>query len=147
MAIFVPGMKCPLCNNPITREQARRLFPPFVKNSLDPLCLFHDATVHEDCLLRDPRRDALEAVMALRARARRLPKTCIVCHEPIGHTKDCFSTEYLTSDPSNALYAYNYINIHRDHLEQWDRWDEFARLATLLQASDAWNGARILPSD
>jgi hypothetical protein len=66
MAIFVTGMKCPLCNQPIARDQARRLFPPFVKDAGDPLFVFHDATVHEDCLLRDPRSPAVEAAMALR---------------------------------------------------------------------------------
>ena len=66
MAIFVPGMKCPLCHQPITRDQARRLFPPFVKDPRDPLFVFHDATVHEDCFLRDPRAQAVEAAMALR---------------------------------------------------------------------------------
>jgi hypothetical protein len=68
MAIFVPGMKCPLCHQPITRDEPRRLFPPFVKDAGDPLFVFHDATVHEDCYLRDPRRQAVEAAMARRSR-------------------------------------------------------------------------------
>ena len=66
MAIFVPGMKCPLCGLVITRDQAKRLFPPFAKSPDDPLFIFSDATVHADCLLRDPRADAVDAVLAQR---------------------------------------------------------------------------------
>ena len=69
MAIFVPGMKCPICHLPITRDQPRRLFPPFVKDSMDPLFVFHDATVHEECYLSDPRFLAVEATLALRKNA------------------------------------------------------------------------------
>jgi hypothetical protein len=56
MAIFVPGMKCPLCHPPIARDQATRLFPPFVTDANDPFFVFHDVTVHQDCFLRDARR-------------------------------------------------------------------------------------------
>lgn len=69
MAIFVQGMKCPLCQQPITRDQARRLFPPFVKDEREPLFVFHDATVHEDCYRRDPRFLAVEEAMARRSKA------------------------------------------------------------------------------
>jgi hypothetical protein len=69
MAIFVPGMKCPLCNQAIARDQARRLFPPFVKDERDPLFVFHDATVHDDCYVRDPRFQAVERAMAIRKRS------------------------------------------------------------------------------
>jgi hypothetical protein len=66
VAIFVPGMRCPLCHQPIARHQARRLFPPFVKDPQDALYVFHDATVHEDCYLGDPRFLVAEEAMALR---------------------------------------------------------------------------------
>jgi len=68
MAIFVPGMKCPLCHRPITCDQERRLFPPFVKDADNPLFIFHDATVHEECFLRDPRAAVVERIVALRKR-------------------------------------------------------------------------------
>jgi hypothetical protein len=43
MALFFPGMKCPLCDQAIIRDQPRRLFPPFVKSSDDPLFILNDA--------------------------------------------------------------------------------------------------------
>lgn len=54
MALFIPGMTCPLCGQPITKEEPRRMFPPFVKSQSDPLYKFHDATVHERCFRQDP---------------------------------------------------------------------------------------------
>lgn len=69
MAIFIPGMKCPLCKNPITAEEGRRLFPPFVTDPRDPLFVFHDATVHEACFARHPlSKDVERATTSARGR-------------------------------------------------------------------------------
>jgi hypothetical protein len=146
MALFIPGTKCPLCNREIASGEARRLFPAFVRNSRDPLHVFHDATVHEQCLSRDARLPVLEAVMTLRAKSR-AEKSCVVCHRTIAGLSDYYSTEYITADSTHELFAYNYLTFHRSHLAEWEKWGKFRELTSLLLASDAWSGAGILPID
>ena len=145
MAIFFPGMKCPLCGERIERDQGRRLFPPFVRNSLDSLYVFHDATVHEECLANDLRIKRLEDILSKRSASRRGSQTCLVCHGSIANSQDLYSTDYITSDAKDQLFIYNFLNFHRDHLKQWESWSEFRRLATERQVSDVWCGPAILP--
>lgn len=146
MAVFIAGMKCPLCGLSIVREDRRRMFPPFVRNRRDPLYVFHDARVHGDCLSRHPRKGEVEVVMRLRESARESPRTCAACHEPILLSRDGFSTEYLTSDEASPMFEFNYVNLPRAHFSRWPRWSEFAHLAATLQASEAWDGGAIVPA-
>ena len=69
MALFIPGMKCPICQQPILGDHSRRLFPPFITDEKDPLYVFHDATVHEECFQRHPL--ASQALERLRVNKKR----------------------------------------------------------------------------
>ena len=54
MALFVPGMKCPLCGLPMVAREEVVMFPSFVANRKDPLFRFSDALMHAACIERDP---------------------------------------------------------------------------------------------
>lgn len=49
MPIFIPGKtRCPLCRQPVEREQPRAGFPSFLR-STHSLSILSDAVAHQDC--------------------------------------------------------------------------------------------------
>jgi hypothetical protein len=145
MAIFVPGMKCVLCGLPMTAREEVVLFSPFVANRRDALFKFSDAPVHAACLSRDPLGDrALELHEAATLNADVRRRLCEVCERPILDPDDYLGLGLLTSDPGNALFRFNFLHLHRSHVGQWDRYQEFRRLIEAMQRSEAWDGPRLV---
>ena len=147
MALFIAGMECPVCHEPIGREDDYRGFPPFVRDRADPLYVFHDATVHVHCVEQHAFARELAHTMNRIELSRSGHASCVVCHGPIGSPGELLTTGYLTSDKSNPLFELNFINFHRSHLQQWPRRAEFSRLVRTLEESPTWEGGRVLPMD
>jgi hypothetical protein len=145
MAIFVPGMKCVLCGLPMAVSEEVVLFSPFVANKRDALFKFSDAPVHAVCLRRDPLGDrALELHEAATRNADDRTRLCAVCGQPILDPDDYLGFGLLTSDPGSVLFRFNFLHLHRSHVGQWDRYEEFRRLVEAMQSSEAWDGPRLV---
>src|SRR5437762_13458298 len=64
MALFVSGIRCPLCGKPIHSAAEAEMFAPFVSNRADPLRLFDDAVVNAACMNEHPLAAAARAPYA-----------------------------------------------------------------------------------
>ncbi|MDO8543897.1 MAG: hypothetical protein Q7S40_25925 [Opitutaceae bacterium] len=54
MAIFIEGMTCHFCGQPMRRDSDRISFSPFVVSQLDPLWVFSDGSFHAECVRGHP---------------------------------------------------------------------------------------------
>ena len=126
MAIFIPGMKCPLCGLPIEEGEQRVLFPSFVSNSADPLWRFSDGAFHAACVSRDP-LGQMAVTTSAKALVEGAPgrRLCVVCGNRIDNPDDYLSLGYLTSDPLDPLYEFNYRQFHLAHVSLWRELDRF----------------------
>jgi hypothetical protein len=148
MALFVSGVKCVLCGLPMAADEEVVMFSPFVANKRDPLFRFSDAPVHAACLRGDPRGNrAVELHEAAMRSADIGKRLCDVCGQPISDPDDYLGLGLLTSDPGNPLFRFNFRHLHRSHIGQWERYEEFRRLVEAMQASEAWDGPRLVFAD
>lgn len=144
MALFVPGMLCRLCGQPMTAEHEIVMFRPFVPNERDPLFQFSDVVLHASCFRQHP---LSEKAVKLHERAiqssRPGNRVCIVCGQAILAPDDYFGAGLVSSNPASPLFEFNFVQLHCSHLSQWDRFEDFRRLVSRIQDSDAWEGPRI----
>ena len=60
MSIFIPGMRCPLCEKTMGAEDDVVSFAPIIENCEDELFFANDATFHRKCLEKHPLFQLLE---------------------------------------------------------------------------------------
>jgi hypothetical protein len=137
VGIFVPGMKCPLCGKLIEPSDEKAALSPFVRNLSDPLAIFSDAVFHRSCFENHPLRASALARAEELTRYIEAAHICFECGEQIS-ADELFETRHLTDDESDPLHEFNYITLHRHHLEQWSRYSEFERLVTAFQNSSRY---------
>lgn len=145
MAIFVPGMPCPLCGMPVGRADEVIAFPPFIADRSDPLFLFSDAAMHATCFTQHRlAKEATEWHAEVRRRGLVSNSVCAACGNRILDPDDYFGTGLLARDPSNPLHEFNFVHLHRSHAGTWNRFDEFRRRMARADASGAWQGPRLV---
>lgn len=145
MAIRVPRIPCVHCGKRISDEERVVAFPAFTANKKDPLYLFNDAIFHQECFETHPLAE--RALLRSQETQERLSpgnRYCIVCEELITDPDDYLTPGHLTDDELSPLFKYNFVQVHRSHLEAWSDWPEFRKLVLEFQASDAWDGPAIL---
>jgi hypothetical protein len=144
MAIVLPETKCRICGVAATAQPPYVMFPPFVANELDPLFPFSDAVVHEACLRTHPWGPAARAVRALiHEQNANSVRRCVVCQEAITDPDDYLTTWYLTSDTRSPLFRFNWVQLHRRHLDQWEDWPEVQRILGEMRVAGSWIGPGI----
>ena len=145
MAIFTPGMTCPICGKQMLRTDEVVMFAPFVPNKRDPLYLFSDGVFHRACFDRHPLSEQATKY-GNEAQDLHLPRNrvCIECNQVITDPEDYFSTGYLTKDRASSAFAFNYLQFHKQHFEKWDRASKFRRVIEALIDSEEWNGPRVI---
>lgn len=144
MTIFIEGMPCQICSNPINNRKDAVVFSSFVANHLDPLYFFSGAMFHRSCFEQHPlgkeaRRREDEVFQHIGPGKRK----CVVCREEITDWRDHFNTTFFTDDPSSPASEFNYIHIHLSHYEQWNRVADFERAMVQFLTSDAWDGPQL----
>src|SRR5258708_331656 len=117
MALFIPGVPCAICKQPVAAGD-QTLFPPFTGNQADPVYKFSDGVAHEKCYCEAPEWEAVESVLARLDEMRR-NKVCVICHQPILHSDEYFALTLLSDDPTNALSLWNFTWFHRSCLPKW----------------------------
>ena len=121
MSIFVPGMRCPLCEKTMCAEDDVVSFAPIIENCEDELFFANDATFHRKCLEKHPLFQLLEKRNNIYMSIARLPFKkrceCVFCHKVVTHPDDYEPLGFFTYDPVSPLYALNYRGYHRTCLQ------------------------------
>jgi hypothetical protein len=139
MAIFIPGMKCRFCGQPVDKKDAR-LFPPFCGNLADPLHRFDDAVVHLVCFSKDPFSAAVNRRLSRIYEARTAPHICLVCGSPIAVPDEMFSTGIFTDDLLDPLRELNLLKFHDRCIAKWVGLPRALELADGAIKSGQWKG-------
>jgi endogenous inhibitor of DNA gyrase (YacG/DUF329 family) len=146
MAIFVPGIPCPLCGMSVRSAGEAVMFSPFVADRSDRLFVFSDSVVHASCLSRHPlSNDATKWHDEASRKRNMMEQECVACGKPVLDPDDFFSTGLLTREPENPLFGFNFVVLHRSHAETWSRFDEFRRRMDAAQAEGGqWRGPTLV---
>lgn len=116
MALFVAGQTCPLCGEPIASADEARLFPPLIRNPVDPLHVFDDGAFHKACVDAHPLADKINQIEAQQTAFYASPKVCSVSGEAL--TADtALALPFLTDDPALAAYPLNFTWFSRTALQ------------------------------
>lgn len=145
MAIFVAGMLCVVCREPIQTADECVIFPPFVANRNDPLVVFHDGVVHRACLQDHPLGgDAVRRSNEVVERGAPAARQCAVCLDVITNPDDYFGTGYLADPGSDPVAEFNYLHLHLSHFLRWDRAEEFRHCVEAFISSPHWDGSQVI---
>lgn len=121
MSMFVPGMRCPLCEKTMCAEDDVVSFAPIIENCEDELFFANDATFHRKCLEKHPLFQLLEKRNNIYMSIARLPFKkrceCVFCHKAVTHPDDYEPLGFFTYDTVSPLYALNYRGYHRTCLQ------------------------------
>lgn len=142
MAILVRGStRCPICGEIIAEGDPAVAFPPFVPNQRDPLFFFSDAAFHERCLDDHPDGAAARKLAAeVRERSEADHLVCVVCGELIRDPDDFLGFGYLTGDSELAASRFNYVQLHRSHVDRWPDLPKALEALEQLRDSGKWEG-------
>jgi hypothetical protein len=145
MAIVILGKTvCPICNRVIEDEKQVVSFPPFVTNELDPLILFHDSALHEECFRRHPLATAAtKRLEEMHDKTAPVSRRCSVCTRLIVDPGDYFTLGHLVTAENHALWPYNFTQFHRSCLPDWQDRVFVKSLLEELLSSGKWRGPAI----
>jgi hypothetical protein len=139
MAIFIPGISCSICGNPVYENA--RTFLPFVYNQYDPLYIFYDAIVHNECFLKHPMASkCLEMYQELNDKMGPGKRSCNICSLKIASPEDYIGLACLSSDETNPLYRYNFTQYHKSCFEMSGVGQAIRSIISGLEESGHWKG-------
>jgi len=141
MALFIPGMICPVCGHPMMASHDVVMFAAFVANRADPLLVFSDAAMHKACFDQHPlsmeaRRWHDETLQHIGPSKR----ICAACGTMIMDPDDYFGTGLLSHNASSPLFEYNFVHLHRSHAERWSGLSRLEEQMAAAQDSGVWQG-------
>lgn len=142
MSLLIHGMtRCPVCGLVIEEGQRAVSFPAFVWNEADPLAIFNDASLHQQCFQAHPLREQMEtAVAELEAKVGSGRRRCVVCTQEVTDPNDYLLVPRLTSDRSDPLARFSFTHLHRSHVRQWQELGELLSRLSELHTSGIWKG-------
>jgi hypothetical protein len=142
MALILSGKtKCPLCGKAILATDKIVGFPAAFPNENDPLHIFHDAAVHEQCLNSHPLKLAAERRMAeYRQKTGPGNRRCYVCGKEILKPDEYTGLGHLTDDPTLTASKYNYAHFHRSCFKVWPERTHVLSLLEDMVKTGAWRG-------
>lgn len=141
MAIFISGMTCPLCGQPMTDGAEVSGYPAFISNKRDPLYLFSDGVFHRRCLEAHPSASILEQRYEAWRTANRPPaRICRISGKLITDPDDYLGVGFLVESPSHELYPFNWAHFSRHELKGWVHRDELRAAVERLAQSTEWEG-------
>ena len=141
MALLLPGMKCPLCGQPINKNQKVVGFGSFISNQLDPLWIFNDRCFHANCFYHHPLAEkATTRHQEFQERLLLSPRICAICNHGITNPDDYFCIYHLMENQESPLYRYNYMQLHRSCMKTWSELPYLYKLLEDLKHSGTWEG-------
>lgn len=142
MAVFIPGMKCPLCGQPINRGDEYIMFGPFVANENDPLWLFSDGVFHAACVHRHPLGTKAVALHEEFVR-RGVDRRCSISGALVTDPNRYLGLGVLTSEVNDPLYRFNFARFDRVALADWPERKTIAAMLGDALASGRMKGKGI----
>ena len=142
MALFVDGMPCGLCGDPmdVMDHEEIECFAPVTANRRDPTWELSDGCFHQACLRPDlPGAETRQRAAEFQDRLRTWPPNCVHCGEHITRPDDFFGLPYLVSSPDHPLYPFNCSYLHIGCLPFWSALDRVHALLTQLLDSGSWD--------
>lgn len=131
--VFEGKSKCPFCNSVLDKNKPYKMFPSFLLNIKDPLYIFNDATVHEECLEKHLLKDKIFEFI------RSTPLSEEVCH--IGGNKiaqnDIIYFGCLTTE-NNELSEFNFLTFDRNNIFKWKDRERFIAIAQRYIEKGIW---------
>jgi hypothetical protein len=142
MAIVILGKTvCPICSRAIEDGQQVVSFPPIVTNELDPLFVFHDSALHEECFRHHTLAEAAtRRLEEMREKTAPFNRRCSVCTRLILEPDDYFTFGHLVTAEDHALWPYNFAQFHRSCLPVWQDRALVRSLLEELLSSGKWKG-------
>ena len=141
MAMFITGMKCPLCGLPMNDAAEVSGFPAFIANKRDPLHPFSDGVFHRRCLEAHPLAVALQQrYEAWRASNRPPARICRVSGQLITDPDDYVGLGFLVELAEHELFPFNWTHFSRRALAGWDGRSELYAAVQRLSESGDWEG-------
>ena len=140
MAIYFSGKSiCPICHEVLETDQKTIGFPAFVANPSDPLIFFNDGAFHQKCLLDHP--SGLKAIRLLDSlffKTRPENRLCDIGKNIIKDPDDHIFIPLLTSNEQEGLYKFNFMNIDKNNIKNWEQRDMFIELAKSFKSDGKW---------
>ena len=143
MPVILEGQtRCRVCGERLIDAGDALTLPPVVGNEADPLWALGGGAFHKECIYKHPLGSAALALLK-ETREQLVPdkRFCWHCKLRIQDPSDYFSIGRLAGNPSNPLYSYNYLQLHRHCLVRWDGRAQLAGLLGAAKKSGEWRGA------
>lgn len=140
MAMVFRGLStCPLCDQVLQENETLELFPPFIGNTKDQLYVFNDAGVHAKCIEESPLGEkALYYREISINKTRPANRICEVSGNPVNKPQDWFYSSLLSSDETEKLSQFNFINLDLANVDRWVRRQEFLDTAKQFLQDGKW---------
>jgi len=138
MPLFFPGKtECKICQKPIGHGDRHYGFSPFISNDLDPLVIFNDTLVHQECgnnhLLVQKALERYKFMMSI-------PNKCCIAGEPITTPDDLIALGFLTEDDNHPLFPFNCAMFLGKNFKTWDKNKWLIKQLEEYDASGLWGG-------
>lgn len=139
MSLFVSGMPCRICGKPISNEDQKIQFSPFITNEADPLFFFNDGTFHRTCFDNHSLASKVLMIRELaKPNASVANRISFISGKQLSDPNNCLSLGYLTTDPNDPLSEFNFAHFSKLELVSWDRLNEL-----ICMLSDARDQGRL----
>ena len=138
MAIFIPGSRCVICQQPVAAGE-EMLFPSFTGNQADPIYSFSDAVAHQRCFEESPQKDHVESVVK-QLKQMQWHRFCVVCAREITDPDEYFPLMELTGDSENQLWRWNFTQFHRTCLPKWEHLRQVIQYMRDELSTGRWRG-------
>jgi len=144
MGLFVEGMLCQICGQPIVGRQEITSLPSLGSDTNDPLFVYGDCTFHTGCIARlGVYPEIQERVNRIVEMTRNRPPKCDICGQPIQHWNDIVAFTRLTSETSGILSGFCYKQFHKQCLKHDDRLPDLTLALRRLHSSGEWGGEQL----
>lgn len=130
---------CAICNELLEGSTGIVGFPHFISNKKDKLYKFSEAGVHVACLHTDPLANELKLTLALYdAILLKEEEEIDITGNPINDPAQLIAIGFLTTDTSEALFNYNFLDISRENIDKWDDRAHFLQTAKAFIHDGKW---------
>lgn len=139
--IFLGQSQCVLCGLVVDSNRRFLGLPPLISNELDPLFVFSDSAVHEDCLDNNPlKNNLLWCLEKYHKTASIKGAICEVDGKAISDPRHVIFFGLLTSIKEEPLFKFNFRVVSKLNLKEWSWRDSFLRVAKEFLDSGKWQG-------
>jgi hypothetical protein len=142
MAILLRGKtQCQICGEVIFDENDVILFPHFILNENDRLFSLSDSACHSCCVrANDLGLEILDEARIYFLNVGPEKRRCLVCKSEIIDPDNYLLIGRLGGSSIGELTEFNYTHLHKSHIKDWAKVDEFLKLANAAVAVGQWRG-------